>query len=445
MFILDIFKDFFATKPPIPITEINVGRFSDSYKPQEQKQMWEHAIERFNHADPIASFTYFFEYLKNLDEPTNISYTPLETDGKKSIEFTIYQGSKKLLGICDTEHLEAEVELAYNEQYSIGLLRRLLEENNNLQYSKYAVKPNNRISLKFDTNAIDANPYKLYFGLKELACVSDRMDDQMRHLFKNLQIIEHDLKAYYSPEISQIKFQHFQAILKQTIALYHKYEMAIDQYPKLGAYLFLNTAYTLDYLIQPEGHVAEVFETIHTRYHTTTAEALPQTNNLAFNLITELLDFSATDFYYESYHSIHTFGLPTPGPFQLVKDNIHAELPHIEHLYSIGHTELATMGLSYTISFHLFNHAMPKPIVELMRLYIKNLNPNYFSSLGETHDIFIKPTGFDPKIFKKAVIRIQDKYKKSFPNLHINPNPIRFEDSFGFSRQYVDRILTMTI
>jgi hypothetical protein len=88
---------------------------------------------------------------------------------------------------------------------------------------------------------------------------------------------------------------------------------------------------------------------------------------------------------------------------------------------------------------------MPKPIVELMRLYIKNLNPNYFSSLGETHDIFIKPTGFDPKIFKKAVIRIQDKYKKSFPNLHINPNPIRFEDSFGFSRQYVDRILTMTI
>jgi len=372
MYIFDFLKDFFASKNPTPTTEINVGRFSDSYKPVEQKQMWEQAIDRFNHADPIASFTHFFEYLKNLDEPTNISYKRLDSEGKISIEFIIYQGSKKLVGLCDEEHLEAEVELAYNEHYSIGLLRRLLEENNNLQYSKYALKPNNRISLKFDTNAIDANPYKLYFGLKELACVSDRMDDQMRHLFKSLQIIEHDLKAYYSPEVSQFKYQHFQVTLKQTITLYQKYEMAIDQFPKLGAYLFLNTAYTLDYLMQPEGHVAEVFETLHTRYHTTAAEAIPQANNLANKLLTELLDFSATDFYYESYHSIHTFGLPSPGPFQLVKDNIAAELPHIEHLYSIGHVELATLGLSYTISFHLFNHATPKPVMELMRLYIKN-------------------------------------------------------------------------
>ena len=71
-------------------------------------------------------------------------------------------------------------------QPSVPVMRRLLEMNFTLYYSRFALD-NERLCMRFESDIETANPSKLYYGLKELATKADKQDDLLVQDFSSLQ------------------------------------------------------------------------------------------------------------------------------------------------------------------------------------------------------------------------------------------------------------------
>ena len=84
---------------------------------------------------------------------------------------------KKAVGKANIEKVTIEAKIAKTDTLNIGFMRRLLERNFQLRYSRFALDEENNITIRFDTSVLDGSPYKLYYALKELTTNADKLDD----------------------------------------------------------------------------------------------------------------------------------------------------------------------------------------------------------------------------------------------------------------------------
>ena len=115
--------------------DIAFGRYSDNNKPLAKVTRWTDADTLFKGKKYTDSFDAFFEYLRD-DVAQNVVYERNGAEGR----FEFYQGSKIVRGHFTNEELKAEVTLAKMPQSSIPVMRRLLEMNFNLYYSRFALE-----------------------------------------------------------------------------------------------------------------------------------------------------------------------------------------------------------------------------------------------------------------------------------------------------------------
>lgn len=175
-----IFKRSKKTDPIDYEPDISFGRFSDNNKSVEKVGKWTEADSLFKEKKFFESIQCFFEYLKD-DDAQNVVHEPKDKSGT----FYFYQGSKIIRGFYNEDKFEAEVVLAQMPQPNTPVMRRLLEMNFNLYYSRYAIS-GNKLCMLFNSDIETANPSKLYYGLKELATRADKQDDMLISDFTSL-------------------------------------------------------------------------------------------------------------------------------------------------------------------------------------------------------------------------------------------------------------------
>ena len=144
------------------------GRYSDNNKSVAKVDKWNAADTLFKEKKFYESITAFFDYLRD-DDVENVVHIQ---DGTKG-SFQFYQGSKIIRGHYDEKLFEAQAFLAGMPVPSVPVMRRLLEMNFTLYYTRYALHEE-KISMLFDSDIQTANPSKLYYGLKELATKTDK-------------------------------------------------------------------------------------------------------------------------------------------------------------------------------------------------------------------------------------------------------------------------------
>ena len=130
---MDYLKKLFGLQGNYTPPDIEFGRFSDSYKEEEKYEFWDKSLLEFEEKKYLDSFESFLKYLSN--EQDNLRYSK-EGD---SIHFELYQGSKKVTGIANAEKVIAKAEVANTSDMNIGFLRKLVEQNFTLKYSKYSL------------------------------------------------------------------------------------------------------------------------------------------------------------------------------------------------------------------------------------------------------------------------------------------------------------------
>ncbi|MBL0026456.1 MAG: hypothetical protein IPO98_16350 [Saprospiraceae bacterium] len=104
---MDIFSRIFKTYGQTQEPEIQFGRYTDSYKPDEKYDCWNRSNDFFENEKYLNSYTNFLDFL-TVDKQKNVTYSV----NQGVVTFTLYQGSKIIN--CSADHVRfcAEAKIA---------------------------------------------------------------------------------------------------------------------------------------------------------------------------------------------------------------------------------------------------------------------------------------------------------------------------------------------
>jgi hypothetical protein len=433
-FLAKIFSSSKQEDPPIKF-----GRYSDSYKEEDKYDAWDIALDYYEKGKYLLSFEQFLNYLQD-ESLGNLSFNK----ENEKLVFEIFQGSKKITGYATAKKLYAEAKIAKSKDLSIGFLRRLIEANYHLEYTRFALDKEDCITMVFDTFVLDASPYKLYYALKELATNADKQDDILISEFESLEPVN----TYHIREISSdekaTKFNFFQSTIQDVVDILDESKLNLTHYPGAASYAILNCVYKLDFLLKPEGVIMEQLEQIQDIFFKNKTKNAQEKNVLMRRKLQSLQKISFEKFCKELYEVVSTFGVTLPSGHERLRSMIQSELPNMKWYYNQGYEEFSMAIPGYIVGYCLYNFALPTPDKELLLLYYKIMDQNIFQKLG--FDIDYQT---NDKINKSRVIhklrKLKSKYLLDYPSLNMNIKVLDFNDKPTFCRTYLEMLNTMNV
>ena len=430
---MGFFELLFGQRQP-PVPDIPFGRYTDAYKTAAQTAAWNRALELFDAGKRLDAYREFLTYLRD-DQVDNVHW---QLDDN-TLRFEFWQGSQRITGRATDEKVVAESKVARADDLNVGFLRRLMEYNYNLKFCRFALDPDNNLTLRFDTPGTDASPLKLLHALRELAIHADKQDDLLLDEFRTLRPVEKRSEAEIPEAEKEIKYAYLQKQIQTAFALIDQAKPDPNQYPGGYAYLLLSMAFRLDYLLRPEGFIMDALERIYGIYFAKD-ERSNQLKIIALRKeFQKILDRPKELIFQELYRTRSTFGINTPANHERIVSLIEGELPNMDWHLSQNHLELALAVPQYIVGNALFQNAPPKPDRELLHLFFQITEPAFFQALG--FPVYTTPGGLpDRRLVHPAIRAIADRNRAEFPRLRPDLIRLDFVSMPLFARSYLDMI-----
>lgn len=413
--------------------EIQFGRYSDNNKPLVKINRWTDADNLYKEKKYVESIDAFFDYLRD-DAIQNVVYERNGVEGR----FVLYQGSKVVRGAISNNKLSAEVTLAKMPQASVPVMRRLLEMNFNLFYSRYALD-DDRLCMRFDSAIESANPNKLYYGLKELATKADKQDDLLVQDFTGLQTADSEHITASTLQEKEVKYEYLQKWIQQVLDI----AASVDAEKLSGgiAYLLLSLIYRIDYLITPEGKLLHELEKITGIYFKKDERPVPEKNRDMIEAFKTLKEIPKEEVIKYLFHSKYTFSIVQPQAHKTISDSIHTANQNMVWYRDNGHPFIATQIVEYGLSYCQYSFSLPKVITELFQLYMAINYAEYFTALGYSN-IPYSPTNnkFDAGEITDRIKEIQLKWKDKYPKMDFKTQNLRFDSLLNFNLTFTNEI-----
>jgi hypothetical protein len=413
--------------------QIIFGRYSDNNKSVAKVEKWNAADNLFKEKKYYESISAFFEYLKD-DELGNVMHTQ---DGSKG-SFEFYQGSKIIRGHYDENLFEAEALLATMPQPSVPVMRRLLEMNFTLYYSRYAINGDN-ISMLFDSDIQTANPSKLYYGLKELATKTDKQDDLLVQDFTSLKAIDIDHLQVIPEEEKEVKYRYFKKWIGETLALINGIDQ--DKYSGGIAYLLLALAYRIDYLVVPEGKLLLALEKIVEIYFRKDDRPVTEKNQEMVDGYQKLLERPKEEFFPFLFRSKFTFSIVTPQNYKTIADAIYNANQNVGWYKDNKLPGIAAQISEYGLSYCQYSYSLPRPISEYFHLFMMINYGDFFRDIGFKDEYYNKETGeYNRELIFQRIEETEARWKEKYPELKFKTDKLKFDNEVAFNQSFTTEI-----
>ena len=420
-------------EPLEDVPSIQFGRYSDNNKTVQKVEKWNEAESLFKEKRYHDSIQAFFDYLRD-EDADNVSHT---RDGSKG-SFEFFQGSKIIRGFYTEEVLEAEVRLALMPSPSVPVMRRLLEMNFNLYYSRYALNED-KISMLFDSDVETANPSKLYYGLKELATKADKQDDLLVQDFTSLQLLEAGHVMEIPEEEKAIKLKYFKKWIRETIELIEGVDN--DKYSGGIAYLLLALAYRIDYLILPEGKLLRELEKVVEIYFRKDDRLVTEKNQEMIECFQKMLSKDKEEFYPYLFRSRYTFSIVTPQNYKTIADAIYNANQNIGWYKENKLQNIAAQISEYGLSYCQYSYSLPRPLTELFHLMMMVNYPEYFQELGFRESLYHPETKqYEKELIIEKIRAICNRWKEKYPELDFKTEKLKFEHNLAFNQSFTTEV-----
>lgn len=427
---MNLFERLFGADSTNTEPKISFGRYSDCYRTPAQEEAFDIAVQEFKKGNHEKAYVAFFNYL--LDE--NEQNVRVWKDNGV-LNFELFQGSKKVTGYASAQKLYAEAKVARVKTLNSEFMRRLLEENFTLRYSRFALAPSNEITIVFDTFTSDSSPYKLYGALKELAVNADKNDDLLVDEFDTLEVADFHIRRALPEAEKEIKYQYILQEINSVFEVIDHGPLDKDQYAVAVTYLLLYLCYKLDYLIRPEGYTMETLERIHKLAFGQAGNNAAEKNHLIREEFQKLSGRPKAKFFREMYEVSATFGITGPVDHSKVAIIIEQELPLMKWYKEMGYDQYALAVPGFIVCRSLFNFAIPEPDKDYFHLLIQIMEAGYFARLG--FQSFVENGKLDEKAIRKAIREITAKHKKSYGQLNPSLKMLVFNSLPAFAESYL--------
>lgn len=416
-----------------PRPDIVFGRYSDNNKTVAKVNFWTEADALFKEKKYHESIDAFFNYLRD-DTVRNVQ---TERQGEV-LDFQIYQGTKVVRGRCDGHAVTAEVSIARMPQPSVPVMRRLLEQNYQLYYSRYSLQEN-RICMRFDTEIETANPNKLYYGLKELATKADKQDDLLVQDFAQLEQIDTDHIQPLPDAEKAVKLQYFREFIGNTV----KDIDTMDKDKMAGgiAYMLLGLGYRLDYLLAPEGKLLQEIEKAVSIYFTKEEKTAQEKNYLMTEAFRALLEKKDEEILPYLFRHTSTFSIVAPQPHKVIVEALTTATQNMVWYRDNKFTEIARQILEYGLTYCQYSYSLPKPLSELIQLFMRVNYPMYFKALGFGGMLYdMASNQFEKEEIGEEAGKIIATWKEKYPHLMWRNSNLRYDNIINFNLSFLAEI-----
>ncbi len=418
-------------KPENP--DISFGRYSDNNKSIEKVRRWTDADNLFKQQSYYDSIDAFFDYLAD-DKQGNVILKRTNDSGT----FQIFQGSKIVRGEFDRESLKAEITLAKMPQASVPVMRRLLEMNFTLYYSRYALD-NDRLCMRFDSDIKAANPNKLYYGLKELAIKADKLDDLLVQEFAALQTVDTEHIIEIPQTEKDVKYDFMMRWIRETLD--YAASLDADKFSGGIAYLLLSLAFRIDYLICPDGKLLNELEKVVEIYYRKDEKQTMERNQGMIEGYKKLLNKTKEDVSPFLFRSKHTFSIVVPQHHQTIADAINSAAQNVIWYRDNSYPIVANNVMEYALSFSQYSYSLPKPLSDLILLFMQINYREYFEALGFTVPFYEAAANrFDPETIRQRIEEIVEAWKPKYPKLVFRMESLKFNNLVAFNSSFTTEI-----
>lgn len=416
------------------------GKYNDFVKSNEQLQSLREAERQFKKLQYLMAYRNLIQYLMN-PRKDNIRF--LE-DTAELIRFELIQGSKLCMVTLTPSHVLAESKVAEIKQGKVSLLRKLLEQNYYLIYSKILLR-DNQIIIRFESNTVDCPPEKLYLGLIELSVKADAMDDTLlEEFFDYLIPVDEEVKILLPDEIKKVKYQYFVKWINETLDKISGFDESVD--PLITSYLLLTLTYRIDYLLHPEGIIATELDKVNYTYFLDETKGIDEKIEFVTDLYRNLLNKNETEISKHFYYLNNSFSLLQPVSYQIIQEVIAENQRHIKWLEDNALEEYKTVIYEYISGYCLFNFKLPKPVVKLLHIVFIVLYPEYFKDLGIEEKLYNKKeNSFNISLIKEKISGIITESRELYTELEFNTDELSFETPDSFFQSFYMLISKMNL
>jgi len=412
---------------------IHFGRYSDNNKPVGKVNRWTDADNFFKEKKYPESFDAFFEYMRD-DAAQNVVYERNGAEGR----FQFYQGSKIIRGSFTADQVNADVTVVRMPQPSVPVMRRLLEMNFTLYYSRFALE-NDRLCMRFDSETEAASPSKLYYGLKELAIKADKQDDLLVQDFSILENADTEHITELPVQEKEVKYQYTQKWIQQALEAINSIDA--DKFSGGISYVLLALIYRIDYLVVPDGKILNDLEKIAGIYFKKDERSVLEKNKDMVEEFKKMKVLPKEEFFKSLRNAKYTFAIVAPQQHKLIADTIHAANQNLVWYRDNNHTFIANQINEYGITYCQFSYSLPRAITDLLQLYLMINYPDYFQALG------FKKSFYDPaknQFAQEEIInrinKIQETWIEKYPHMDFKTENLRFDSQVNFNLSFTNEI-----
>jgi hypothetical protein len=429
------FFGWFSKKDSV-VPDVRFGRYSDNNKTVAKIARWSEAEKLFKENKKLESLDAFFDYLRD-EEEDNVIHERTGPEGR----FEIFQGSKIVRGEYNEEKFKAEVTLARMPRPSTPVMRRLLEMNFNLFYSRFAMDED-RLNMRFDSDMNTATPNKLYYGLKELATKADKQDDLLVQNFSMLEKTDIEHVEPLPDEERATRYEYMQRWVGETLEQVRSLDA--DKFAGGIAYLLLAVVYRIDYLITPEGPIMNELEAIPDIYFKKDNRPTAEKNFEMIEGLGKLKAKTKEEILPFLFRSKHTFSIVTPQNYKTIVEAIKGAHQNMLWYRDNGYPSVANQIIEYGFSYCQYSYSVPRPLSELFQLFMQINYGSYFRALGFSEELYnAEKKEFEKEDISEQVNAIINFWRGKYPKLDFETQALRFDSLLNFNYSFTRELTNL--
>lgn len=413
---------------------IRFGRFSGRNKTKEQLFAWQESEKYFEKNEYLIGMVNFLEFLK-VEGFENIQYKTK----KKRIEFSFFQGSKKIYGFVTKDEIYAYSDLTKFNRNNEMLYKLLLELNYNLKFAKFSIN-DDIIKIELNQSILKNTPESIYFSMRELALVADRYDDYLEENFEAVEIINRPNIINLEPKELGIKVKYFHKILNDTFIQLANVEAS--KFAGARSFVLMNAVYKILYLITPEGILLEKLKSIYEYYFADNNKTEIEKSSFVFSRLKALNNLSSEELEKSLYNVSYTFPEVLPSEPDEVLEFLKKEIRKIYWYESNEHKAVALAILEYIIGYTNFSFGIFPIMNELFIIFWQIMNREYFKELGIKETLFEKDK-ISYFFLAQKISKINSSAANIFPKFYFNSKHLNLDNYFEFAKSFVHELINI--
>lgn len=404
------------------VSALKFGAYCDNNKNRKQLEAYNQAWEDFDAQNYFQGVENILFYLKDENEG-NLQIISNENG---SLSFEMYQGSAKLTGSFDGNRFYASAVITKLEKASSIVMRKLLDRNQGLLFSRIALKTDKTLSAIMSYTVQMLKPDVIYYGLRELLLLADELDDFLILNFGNaVSEADSSLKLQIPEQEIDLKYKYAQKWITETLQYLNTFNR--PDLANYNVYILLTLVTRISYLCAPKSFLEEKLIEISSSYWINSQDGTQPQSTLMSQMIQkihEIQNIPEQEFKACLYRTRDSFHKGNVMNFKSIKESLDWGIDMIKYLQNNNFHSHALYLTEYTFGCLLFDYNTLNIINKIYHLEMMLIHEDFFQELDIISPELIDNNGVFKKDFVESYIKeVVDKHKE------LSPDPIVFDYS----------------